>query len=497
MSAPLLTSVIAGRPVAAAPTSGRYAVTNPATEEPLATVAFASAEQAAEAMDGAVAVRDRWAAAPVRDRIALVESIANVLEEKRESLIATVVAEVGMPQAQAAVQQVGAAIAAVRDAVQDAPELLEPEVIGAARVESVAAGVVVAITPWNYPLYQAALKVAPALAAGCPVVLKPSEVTPQSVLALADAFATARARLAERGILIPAEVFSVVLGDGAIGEQLVSDARVDLVSLTGSTRAGIAVQRAVAAGVTRVSLELGGKSALLVLPGTDLAAAVDYGVARCLVNTGQTCAALTRLIVPNADLDAVERLVSAALARHRVGDPEAETTTLGPLVTRAQRDRVRSYIDAGVAAGARLIRADAGEAADTGDKGDSALPSRGWFVAPVAFSRTAPDMAIVQEEIFGPVLVIQSYEEVGEGIALANGTAYGLAAGVIGPSREMELAVAPRLRAGTVFVGAARPEPRAPFGGVKSSGFGRERGPHGLAEFLVTQSFVAAVEVGA
>ena len=474
------------------------AVTNPATEEPLATVAFASAEQAAEAMDGAVAVRDRWAAAPVRDRIALVESIANVLEEKRESLIATVVAEVGMPQAQAAVQQVGAAIAAVRDAVQDAPELLEPEVIGAARVESVAAGVVVAITPWNYPLYQAALKVAPALAAGCPVVLKPSEVTPQSVLALADAFATARARLAERGILIPAEVFSVVLGDGAIGEQLVSDARVDLVSLTGSTRAGIAVQRAVAAGVTRVSLELGGKSALLVLPGTDLAAAVDYTVrARCLVNARADLCGADAADRTNADLDAVERLVSAALgAAFRC---EAETTTLGPLVTRAQRERVRSSISTLVLPrpGAPLIRADAGEAADTGDKGTWRLRVGAGLWPRGAFSRTAPDMAIVQEEIFGPVLVIQSYEEVEEGIALANGTAYGLAAGVIGPSREMELAVAPRLRAGTVFVGAARPEPRAPFGGVKSSGFGRERGPHGLAEFLVTQSFVAAVEVGA
>lgn len=477
------TSYIDGVWVAAPADADSFAVVDPTTEQTLATISFATAAQADAAVDAAVRDQPAWGASAPGDRVRLVERMAELLRERSDELTELITAEVGMPSAQARVQQVGAAIAAFEDAAVFLPEALEPETLGNTIVVAEPVGVVVAITPWNFPLYQAALKVAPALAAGCTVVLKPSEVTPLSALALAEVFDQARTELMVEGIVVPSGVFSVALGGAAVGDRLVRDARVDLVSLTGSTAAGRAVAASAAHAVTRVSLELGGKSPLVVLDDADLDAAVRYGVSRCYINGGQTCAALTRLIVPRRSLADAERVATDAVGELTVGDPREQGTRIGPLVSSVQRDRVRAYIEQGIADGATLVAG-----------GPEPLTDRGWFVRPTVFSDTTPDMTIVREEIFGPVLVIQPYDSLDEAVHLANDTEYGLAAGVFGEDAAAAADVARRLRAGTVFVGAAAPNPQAPFGGVKGSGYGRERGPHGLREFLTTKSLIGAAE---
>lgn len=483
MNGSLITSFIDGAWALPSVDGPRNQVVNPATEEILASVEHASRDQVLEALDAATRDRSHWGEAPVAHRLALVTRLAANLRERSESLAQAITAEVGMPLHLARAQQVNAAVAAVEDAANYLLSLSGPEHLGNARIERVPAGIVVAITPWNFPLYQAALKIAPAIAAGCVVILKPSEVTPLSTLMFVEAYEDARQELAMEGLETPTGVLQVVLGDGGVGELLVSDARVDLVTLTGSTAAGSAVQRAAAQSVTRVALELGGKSALIVLDGADLDVAVSYGVGRCTINNGQTCAALTRLIVPRKHLAEVEQRVSEKLEALNVGDPVDPSTDLGPLVTQVQQQRVLGYIATGVKEGARIISG-----------GAEPVDRVGWFVCPTALSDTTPDMAIVQEEIFGPVLVIQCYDEPNEAVQLANGTSYGLAAGVIGPNLEAERQVARKLEAGTVFVGPAQPNPQAPFGGVKASGYGRERGPYGVEEFLVLKSYIEAEE---
>ncbi|NHN54757.1 aldehyde dehydrogenase family protein [Calidifontibacter sp. DB0510] len=460
-----------------APTGHRADVVSPHTEDVIAEVELADADTARSAVAAAVRDQPAWAATPPSVRAALVERMATLVQEREDELTELITAEVGMPAAQARVLQVQSAIGALQDAARLLRQALAPETIGDTVVVHEPAGVVVGITPWNFPLYQAALKVGPALAAGCAIVLKPSEVTPLTAIVLAEVFADARTALGRCGHDVPTGICSVVLGDADIGAVLAADHRIDLVSLTGSTSAGRAVAAAASGTVTRVSLELGGKSPLVVLPDADLEEAVRYGVARCFVNSGQTCAALTRLIVPRDRLAEVERIAADAVAEVRLGE------TLGPLVSRTQRDRVLAFIDRGLAEGARLVA------------GGSDRPrERGWFVRPTVFSDTRPEMTIVREEIFGPVLVLQAYDSVAEAVQLANDTDYGLAAGVIGGDPKAEREVASQLRAGMVFLGAVPTNPQAPFGGVKHSGYGRERGRHGISEYLVPKALVGAAK---
>jgi acyl-CoA reductase-like NAD-dependent aldehyde dehydrogenase len=332
-------------------------------------------------------------------------------------------------------------------------------------------GVVGCITPWNYPLHQIAAKVAPALAAGCTVVVKPSEVAPLNAFVLADIF---------DAVGVPAGVFNLVTGYGPIvGEAIAAHRDVDMVSFTGSTRAGKRVSEVAAGTVKRVALELGGKSANVILSDADLAKAVPDGVGKCFLNSGQTCSALTRMLVPRDKLAEVEELARTAAGTYAPGDPFDASSRIGPLVSAVQRDRVRSYIDKGVGEGARLVvgGTEAPEGLDTG-----------YFVTPTVFSDVTRDMTIAREEIFGPVLVIIPYDTEDEAVDIANDTDYGLAGGVWSGDADHAKSVARRLRTGQVEVNGGGFNPMAPFGGYKQSGNGREFGSFGLEEFLEVKS---------
>jgi len=350
-------------------------------------------------------------------------------------------------------------------------ELPAQEQIGNSVVVRDPIGVVAAITPWNYPLHQVAAKVAPALAAGCTVVLKPSEVAPLTAFLLADV-------IDELGL--PAGVFNLVCGLGpVVGEALAGHPGVDMVSFTGSTRAGRRVSEVAARTVKPVALELGGKSANVILDDADLQRAVPDGVAKCFLNSGQTCSALTRMLVPRERLEEAEQIAAAAAEGFTPGDPLAEGTRLGPLVSEAQRERVRDYIEQGVSEGARLL---------TGGVEPPEGLEEGFFVRPTVFSGVSGEMAIAREEIFGPVLVIVPYEDEDDAVRIANDTEYGLAGGVWSADPERAQRVARRLRTGQVEVNGGAFNPLAPFGGFKQSGHGREYGRFGLEEFQAVKS---------
>jgi acyl-CoA reductase-like NAD-dependent aldehyde dehydrogenase len=332
-------------------------------------------------------------------------------------------------------------------------------------------GVVGAITPWNYPLHQVSAKVAPAMVAGCTVVLKPSEVTPLSAFVLAEIFDEAG---------VPPGVLNLVTGYGpVVGEAIAAHRDVDMVSFTGSTRAGRRVSEVAAANVKKVALELGGKSPNVILDDADLEAAVLNGIQKCYLNSGQTCSALTRMLVPRHKLELAEQIAAAAVAQTRLGDPLDEATQLGPVVSEVQRERVRGYIRKGIEEGAKLV---------VGGAEPPEGLERGYYVQPTVFSEVTPEMTIAQEEIFGPVLVIQPYEDEDDAVRIANDTEYGLAAGVYSADEEHAKAVARRLRAGQVEINGAAFNPLAPFGGYKRSGHGRELGPYGIEEFVVLKS---------
>ena len=345
------------------------------------------------------------------------------------------------------------------------------EQVGHSLVVREPVGVVGCITPWNYPLHQVVAKVAPALAAGCTVVLKPSEVAPFSAFVLAEI-------VDEAGL--PPGVFNLVSGVGpVVGEAIASHPDVDMVSFTGSTRAGRRVSELSAATVKRVALELGGKSANVILDDADLDRAVSTGVVNCYLNSGQTCTAWTRMLVPRDRLAEAEEIAAAKARTYRLGDPLAEETNLGPLASAAQRERVRGYIEQGLAEGAKLV---------TGGTEPPEGLEKGYFVRPTVFSEVRPGMTIEQEEIFGPVLSIIPYDTEEEAIEIANDTIYGLAGGVWSGDVEHAKQVARRIRTGQVEINGGSFNPLAPFGGYKQSGHGRELGKHGLEEFLEVKS---------
>ena len=446
-------------------------VVDPTHEEVVATIPDGTAEDIDRAVAAAGAAFEPWAAVSPFDRAALMEAVAAALTARQDELAALIARELGMPIGLAKMIQAGLPIATFASMPAVAEQIAWEEQVGNSTIVLEPAGVVGAITPWNYPLHQIAAKVAPAMTAGCSVVLKPSEVVPLNAFVLAEAIAAAG---------VPPGVFNLVTGTGpVVGEALAAHPDVDMISFTGSTRAGRRVSEVAAQTVKKVTLELGGKSPNVILDDADLERAVADGLTKCYFNSGQTCSALTRMLVPRERLPEAEAIAAAVAAHFTVGDPFDEATRLGPLVSAAQRERVRDYIERGVGEGARLVCG--GAEAPAGHE-------RGYFVQPTVFSDVTPDMTIAKEEIFGPVLVIQPYEDEEDAIRLANDTQYGLAAGVWSGDEERARRVARRIRAGQVEINGAAFNPLAPFGGFKQSGHGREYGRHGLEEFLVPKS---------
>ncbi|WP_066039416.1 aldehyde dehydrogenase family protein [Herbiconiux solani] len=448
----------------------RIDVVNPATEELIATVPDGTDDDVARAAAAAKAAFPAWAALSPVERADWMQKLTDGLQARADEIARTVSSEIGMPYAQSIEWQ---SALPIRNFQFYADHLREFSYDAGAVKHSLVVrepvGVVGCITPWNYPLHQIALKVAPALAAGCTVVLKPSEVAPLTGYILAEV---------ADSIGLPAGVFNLVIGVGhTVGEAIAASEDIDMVSFTGSTAAGIRVSEVAAKTVKKVALELGGKSANLILDDADLEAAVIDGVGNCFFNAGQTCTALTRMLVPRSRLEEAEGYAKAAAEGYLTGDPFASTTLLGPVVSERQHERVVSLIEQGIAEGASLV---------TG--GTTTVSDTGYFVAPTVFSGVEPDMAIARQEIFGPVLAILPYDDEEAGIELANSSEYGLAGGVWAGSEERAIRVARRLRTGQVSINGGGFNNEAPFGGYKRSGNGREAGAAGFEEFLETKS---------
>ena len=451
-------------------------VLNAATGKTLTVIDAAKPAQADLAVKAAKRALPVWSATPPAERGRILEKIADGLAARADEIAAAITAEVGMPLRLSQRIQVGAPIEAWRHyaALASAPR---PERrIGHSVIVEEPVGVVAAITPWNYPLHQITAKAAAALAAGCTVVLKPSEIAPLSAIILAEVIAETD---------LPPGAFNMVTGLGAeLGPLLVSHPDVAMISFTGSTQTGRQVAAGAVQHLKRVALELGGKSPAVILEGADLGAAVKATLSSCLLNSGQTCNALTRLIVPVERLDEAAGLLRAALQKYPVGDPADPSARLGPLASEAQKLRVTRFVDNAVSQGAPII-AQARIDADLRD---------GFFVAPVILGPLDQGDALVQQEIFGPVLVVQTHRGTQDAIRLANCTRYGLAASVWAGDRDVAVEAARQIRAGQIDINGAPFNPLAPFGGFGSSGLGRENGEFGLAAFLETKSLQFAPE---
>jgi betaine-aldehyde dehydrogenase len=423
------------------------------------------------AVAAARAAFEGWSATPAAKRAEYLQKISDGLKARAAELGSTIAQEVGMPIKLAGRIQAGLPIANFANYAKLLNDYQFENRVGNSLVVREPVGVVGAITPWNYPLHQIALKVAPALAAGCTVVLKPSEVAPFNAFILAEVVESAG---------LPKGVFNLVTGFGpAAGEALVKHPQVDMISFTGSTRAGKRISEVAAQTVKRVALELGGKSASVILEDADLAAAVKGTVNGCYLNSGQTCTALTRMLVPESLYQEASRLAVETAKGFTLGDPMQESTRLGPLSSQMQLDRVRDYIKKGVAEGADLLTGGA-------DQPDG-VPA-GYFVKPTIFGKVKNSMAIAQEEIFGPVLSIIAYKDEEEAVRIANDSPYGLAGAVWSKDDARAQKVARRIRAGQVDVNGGAYNMNAPFGGFKQSGHGREAGVYGLEEFLEYKS---------
>jgi aldehyde dehydrogenase (NAD+) len=441
-------------------------VENPATGEILGTVPAGTPADVDAAVAAARAAFDGWAATPMAERGLVLDRLHTALAARAGDIARTVGLELGAPLKVAKAVQAGLPLTVLRGYADLAARPIEEESIGNSLIVHEPVGVVGAITPWNYPLHQVVAKVAAALAAGCTVVLKPSELTPLVAYLLFDAADDAG---------LPPGVLNLVTGTGpVVGAAIAWHPDVDMVSFTGSTATGRAISHAAADRIAKVALELGGKSANVILEDADLARAVKVGVGNAFLNSGQTCTAWTRMLVHRSHYDEAVSIAAATAAGYQTGDPFDESTRLGPLVSAAQRDRVRGFI---ARAQARLVAGGL----------DAPVPDRGYFVAPTVFADVSPDSELAQEEIFGPVLSIMSFADDDEAVKIANNSRYGLAGGVWG-SPERALAVARRMRTGAVDVNGGAFNPVAPFGGYKQSGIGRELGPYGVAEFQQTKA---------
>ncbi len=446
-------------------------VTNSTTEEAMGRIPACTASDADQAVRAARDAFDSWSQTSREERAGYLSAISAGLGERIDEIAATISQELGMPLTLSKMIQAGLPIGQFGAMPGLMEEVAWEEEIGNSRVLREPAGVLGAITPWNYPLNQIACKVAPALAAGCTVVLKPSEIVPLNAFILAEVIEAAG---------LPAGVFNLVTGTGpVVGEAIAGHPGVDMVSFTGSTRAGRRVSELASATVKPVAMELGGKSPNVILDDADLTRAIPDGVGKCYLNSGQTCSALTRMLVPAAKVAEAEEIAAQAAQAFTPGDPFEESTRLGPLVSETQRERVRGYIEKGQAEGAKLVTG--GAAAPEGLE-------RGYFVRPTVFSGVTPEMTIAQEEIFGPVLSIQSYEDEEDAIRIANDSVYGLAGGVWSADQDRAIGVARRIRTGQIEINGGAFNPLAPFGGYKQSGHGRENGRYAIEELLQVKS---------
>jgi len=446
-------------------------VINSVTEQVMATVPAGSPVDVDFAVEAARAALPGWKELSAQERAGFCTLVGHGLQDRAEEIAGLVSQELGTPVTEGMLIQ--AALPAIDFTSMEflVEEMPWEQTIGNSKVVREPLGVVGAITPWNYPIHQIAAKVAPAITAGNTVVLKPSEMTPLAAYLLMEVI---------ESVGLPGGVVNMVPGTGPIvGEAIASHPGVDMVSFTGSTRAGIRVSELAAASVKPVTVELGGKSANVILDDADFEAAVVNGVQKCFVNGGQTCSALTRMLVPREALPVVEAVAAAAVAEIKTGDPTDPETQIGPMSSAVQRDRVRGYIEKGIEEGAKLVAGgpDTPEGLETG-----------FFVQPTVFSEVTPQMTIAREEIFGPVLSILPYDSEEEAIKLANDSDYGLAGGVWSSDQDRAVAVAGRIETGQVEINGAAFNPLAPFGGRKLSGHGRELGPYGIDDFLTLKS---------
>jgi aldehyde dehydrogenase (NAD+) len=469
-SAPLK-SYIAGEWVLPATSTATIDAINPATEQVCATVAICGPDDADRAVRAARAAFDGYAAMPLDARIALVEKLIAVFERRYGEMVAAISTEMGAPYDLSHDAQAESGPGHLRATIRAAHEMAwEYEVGEDGVVVHEPIGVCVLITPWNWPINQIACKVGPALVAGCTMVLKPSEIAPLSAQLFAEI-------VDEAGF--PKGVFNMVHGTGAaIGETLTSHGEVDMISFTGSTRAGIQIAKSAADTVKRVAQELGGKSANIVFADSGLEAAVTRGVHHCFNNTGQSCNAPTRMLIEQSVYDEAVAIAARVAKETRLGDPKAKGDHLGPVVSKAHFDKIQGLIQAGIDEGARLIAGGTGRAEEF---------DRGYYVKPTVFAGVHNKMRIAQEEVFGPVLVMIPFADEAEAIAIANDSPYGLAAYVQTADLDKAHRVSRRMRAGGVSINGAGQDYMAPFGGYKQSGNGREYGEYGLRDFLETK----------
>ncbi|QYY29030.1 MULTISPECIES: aldehyde dehydrogenase family protein [Cupriavidus] len=442
-------------------------VINPATEAPVARLAMGTTADADRAVAAARDAFGTWSQSTREERIALLERIAEQYRARVPELAEAVRLEMGAPVTLCNAMQAPIGLVHIQNTLEVLRNFAFETTHGKTWLRREPVGVAALITPWNVPLNQIAAKVAPALAAGCTVVLKPSEIAPLDAVIFAEIMHAAGT---------PLGVFNMIFGDGpSVGAALSSHPDVDMVSITGSTRAGVEVAKNAAPTVKRVAQELGGKSPLVVLDDADMKTAVTTAVAQCMVNTGQVCVAPTRLLVSRTRYDEALAIAAATAGALQVGDPADPATKIGPLSNRAQFEKVQQMIGIGIEEGARVI---------AGGPGRPDGIERGFYVRPTVFADVHNSMTVAREEIFGPVLCVIPYDSEEDAIAIANDTVYGLAAYVASGDAERARRVAARLRAGTVRVNFAPADLTAPFGGVKRSGNGREFGAEGLVEFL-------------
>jgi betaine-aldehyde dehydrogenase len=452
-------------------TAASREVINPSTEEVCGRVPEGEAADVAAAVQAARRAFDSWSTTAPIERGTFLQAIKQGIRARQDELALTIATELGMPLPMAKTVQVGMPAAVMGSYASLLREFPWQEEVGNSLILREAVGVVGCITPWNFPLHQVVAKVAPALAAGCTVVLKPSEVTPLTAFLLAEI-------IHEAGL--PAGVFNLVCGAGpVVGEALASHPDIDMISFTGSTRAGRRVAELAVQDIKRVALELGGKSANVILDDADFEKAVRAGVNSCYFNSGQTCSAHTRMLVPADRLEEAASIAKETAERFTLGDAVAGQSKLGPLVSAQQRERVRHYIRQGIAEGATLVTGGA-EAPEGLEKG--------YFVRPTVFSGVANTMTIAREEIFGPVLSIIPYQDEEDAIRIANDSPYGLGGGVWSGDPQRAERVARRLRTGQVDINGGNFNLFAPFGGYKKSGLGREFGKWGLEEYLEVKS---------
>nr|WP_218680935.1 aldehyde dehydrogenase family protein [Rhodococcus qingshengii] len=440
----------------------RIEVENPATEQVVGTAPSSSPDDIDAAVESAAVAFDSWSVSSVSERRAVLERFGAEMISRREELASLVTHEMGTPIELSRVVQADLPVAVLQGVLESMASLEQPELIGNSRIYREPVGVVAAITPWNYPIHQAVSKLAAALAAGCTVVLKPSEVTPLSAYLLADCAQAAG---------VPDGVVNIVTGSRDAGAHLAAHPLIDAVSFTGSTNAGRHIMSAAADTIRRVSLELGGKSANVLLEDGDLEQAVRRGVQHVMENSGQTCTAWTRMIVPARLQDEVVDVIRDEFQNIVVGDPWDVGTTMGPLANRRQKLQYERYVTSGRQEGAKVAAHR------------RVTPTVGHFVEPIAFCDVDNRMTIAREEVFGPLLSVIPYRDEAEALRIANDSIYGLSGAVWSSDAERALFFARRMQTGQVSVNGGKFNPAAPFGGFRQSGLGRELGRHGLEDF--------------